>query len=49
MDYAALGIEWGIDDDTIIAQTGIGRDLLLMAKMLYGYICDLWEEQMDPG
>jgi thiamine kinase-like enzyme len=45
MDYAALGIEWGIDDDTVVAQTGIAHELLVMAKMLYGYICYLWEEQ----
>lgn len=49
MDYAAMAIEWEIDDDTIIAQTGVERDLLLMAKTLYKYICDLWEEQVDPG
>jgi len=48
MDYAALGIEWGIDDDTVVAQTGIERELLVMAKILYGYICDLWEEQNGP-
>lgn len=49
MDYAALGIEWGVDDDAVIAQTGVECELLIMAKALYRYICDLWEEQMDPG
>jgi thiamine kinase len=45
MDYAALGVEWSIDDSELIIQTGIEQDLLLMAKSLYRYLCDLWGEQ----
>ena len=45
MDYAALGVEWGIDDDFIASHTGIDPTLLVGAKSLYRYICDLWEEQ----
>jgi thiamine kinase len=44
MDYAALGIEWGIDDATIVARTGLEPGLLTMAKSLYRYMCALWEE-----
>ena len=49
MDYAALGIEWGLDDETIIEHTGTKAPLLSVAKKLYGYICDLWEAQKNPG
>jgi len=42
MDYAALGVEWRIDDPLIIARTGIEPELLTMAKSLYGYMCELW-------
>jgi len=49
MDYAAIGIEWNIDDANIIRYTGIEQGLLVSAKMLYSYICDLWEEQKKPG
>jgi len=48
MDYAAIGIEWNTDDATIIRHTGIEQELLVSAKMLYRYICDLWEEQKKP-
>ena len=48
MDYAAVGIEWDIDDAKIILHTGIEQELLVMAKMLYSYICELWEEQKKP-
>jgi thiamine kinase len=44
MDYAALGIEWGIDDATIVARTGLEPEELTMAKSLYCYICALWKE-----
>lgn len=44
MDYAALGIEWGIDDATIIARTGLEPEELTMAKSLYHYLCALWKE-----
>jgi len=42
MDYAALGVEWGIDDPLIIARTGLEPELLSMAKSLYAYMCNLW-------
>ncbi len=44
MDYAALGIEWGIDDETIVARTGLEPEELTIAKSLYRYMCVLWEE-----
>jgi thiamine kinase-like enzyme len=44
MDYAALGIEWGIDDATIVARTGLVPEELMMAKSLYRYLCALWKE-----
>jgi thiamine kinase-like enzyme len=44
MDYAAMAVEWGINDATLLAQTGIKPELLAMAKALYGYLCALWEE-----
>jgi len=44
MDYAALGVEWGIDDAVITNQTGIEAELLIKAKELYKYLCKLWEE-----
>jgi len=49
MDYAAFGVEWGIDDALILAHCDSDPELLGMAKSLYGYICALWEEQMGPG
>ena len=42
IDYAALSTEWGIDDATILARTGIEPELLTMAKSLYKYLCELW-------
>jgi len=44
MDYAALGIEWNIDDPVILAATGIDQEQLFMAKALYGYLCELWQQ-----
>jgi thiamine kinase len=44
MDYAALRIEWGIDDATIVARTGLESEELTMAKSLYRYLCALWKE-----
>lgn len=43
MDYAALAVEWGIDDTVVVARSGIEPGLLTMAKALYGYLCVLWE------
>jgi thiamine kinase len=42
MDYAALGVEWGIDDTVIVERSGIELELLLMAKSFYRYLCALW-------
>jgi len=43
MDYAALAVEWRIDDETVLARTGFDPDQLEMAKSLYRYMCSLWE------
>ena len=42
MDYAALAIEWGIDDITVLANTKIKPESLSTAKALYKYLCELW-------
>ena len=42
MDYAALGVEWGIGDEVIVARAGIETESLVMAKEVYGYLCSLW-------
>jgi thiamine kinase-like enzyme len=44
MDFAALSVEWGIDDARIREHTGIEPGVLVMAKVLYGYLCALWTE-----
>jgi thiamine kinase-like enzyme len=44
MDYAALAVEWPIDDELVIALSGVDPELLIMAKALYKYMCILWEE-----
>jgi thiamine kinase len=43
MDYAALGIEWGIEDSVVLAQSTVSAESLNMAKQLYRYLCGLWE------
>jgi len=43
MDYAALGVEWTLDNKQIFAHAGIDPELMSMAKSLYGYLCELWE------
>jgi thiamine kinase len=43
MDYAALSVEWGISDATVLECTNFELELLLKAKMLYRYLCLLWE------
>ena len=48
MDYAALGVEWGIDEALIITRTGVEPELLSMAKSWYGYLCDLWTACTPP-
>ena len=47
MDYAALSVEWGIGDATILECTNFELELLLKAKMLYRYLCLLWEAASD--
>jgi tRNA A-37 threonylcarbamoyl transferase component Bud32 len=44
MDYAALVIEWKINDAEVLARTGIAPPVLDSAKMIYQYLCALWEE-----
>jgi thiamine kinase len=44
MDYAALAIEWSIDDELVIARSGVNPELLTMAKKLYTYLCKLWQQ-----
>ena len=44
MDYAALGVEWEIDDSILLTKTGIEPELLIMAKLFYKYLYALWEE-----
>lgn len=43
MDYAALGVEWGIDDAVIVERSGIEPELLAMGREVYSYLCQLWE------
>lgn len=35
MDYAALATEWDIDDATVLKQTGIEPDSLIVARVIY--------------
>jgi len=42
MDYAALGVEWGIDDAVVAGQAGIDVELLSLASDFYRYECRLW-------
>jgi thiamine kinase len=44
MDYAALGIEWGMDKEMVLAQTGLEPNLLFKAEAIYRYLCELWQE-----
>lgn len=44
MDYAALAVEWSIDDELVIALSDVDPELLIMARVLYKYMCTLWEE-----
>lgn len=44
MDYAALAVEWGIDDEVVLPQSGVNPELLTMAKKLYTYLCLLWQQ-----
>jgi len=44
MDYAALSVEWKIDDTILLAQTNFEPELLTSAKLIYKHLCELWEE-----
>jgi thiamine kinase len=44
MDYAALGIEWGMDSEIVLAQTDLEPALLAKAGEIYRYLCKLWQE-----
>lgn len=49
MDYAALSVEWGIEDSVVVEQTGIDPDSLSLGKALYRYLCQLWEAITPSG
>ena len=49
MDYAAFGVEWGIEDAVIAERTGIDPELLSIAKVFYQYECSLWEAITPSG
>jgi aminoglycoside phosphotransferase (APT) family kinase protein len=42
MDFAALSIEWCIDDAEMIRRVALDPALLDTAKTIYQYICELW-------
>jgi thiamine kinase-like enzyme len=44
MDYAALSVEWDIDNTEIAQRTGVDPELLESAQQIYRYICALWAE-----
>jgi thiamine kinase len=48
MDYAALSVDWNIADAIIVERSGLDPKVLDMAKQLYTYICQLWQE-ISPG
>jgi thiamine kinase-like enzyme len=43
MDYAALSVEWEVENAVVLEQTGIDPGSLTMSKALYRYLCQLWE------
>lgn len=43
MDYAALGVEWGLNNEQVCTHAGIEAELMTMATNLYRYLCRLWE------
>ena len=44
MDYAALSVEWDIDSAEIVNRIALEPALLELAKIIYRYVCQLWEE-----
>ena len=47
MNYAALSVEWEIDDTKVLERTNFEPEQFLNAKMLYRYLCLLWEVTTD--
>jgi len=47
MDYAALASEWKLDDATILEHTNIEPGLFTKTRVLYRYLCLLWEDAID--
>ncbi|MGD9265035.1 MAG: phosphotransferase [Lysobacterales bacterium] len=47
IDFAALAVEWGIDNEIIGAHAGIEPTLLDRAKAFYRYMCTLWDVVLD--
>lgn len=43
MDYAALAIEWNLEDKTILNRTTFDPTLFNQAKTLYTALCTLWQ------
>ena len=43
MDYAALAIEWDLDDTAVLKRANFEPELFTKAKVLYRYLCSLWE------
>lgn len=44
MDYAALAVEWQLDDRMVIAETDLDPNTFGQAKQVYRYLCLLWQE-----
>lgn len=42
MDFAALAMEWGVDDQAVLKYTNVQADEFNQAKTLYKYMCHLW-------
>ncbi len=49
IDYAVMAVDWHIPDSKIIERTGIDPAELDMAKQVYRYICELWQEGKGAG
>jgi thiamine kinase len=49
MDYAALSVEWDIGSAEIVKRVALEPASLEMAKTLYLYICELWNEVSEKS
>jgi len=52
MDYAALAVEWQIDDATVVQHAQCHPELLGHAREVYRYVCALWQQtttRAQPG